>query len=86
MNNLRRKYRLSFFAGIVWFVLIDSAVLMEWSIPRLPWLVVFLMSLAAYSLYLSGPWVGIPKRLSALIAGVSLASFMTVLFLKGWIG
>ena len=82
MRSRRRKYRSSFYSSIVFFTVFDIGILVGWVTPRFLWLALLMMMVAAYSLYLSGPYVGLSKKGSALVAVGALLSLVAAMFLK----
>ena len=87
-NKQRSKYARSFFCGIIFFVIIDIGVYMDWIVPRsqlLVWLGLAFMILGAFSMFIAGNAIQLSKKLSAFTAGMALISFIVVLIIKGFI-
>lgn len=70
-------YRILFFSSLISLLLLDISLLIpEYIAIRDVWGMRLLMLMPIYGMFISGPWVGIPKKGSGLIAGALYLYFL----------
>jgi hypothetical protein len=87
-ESTKRRQKTYFFLGIILFVILDTGLLIGLIVPKVQLLTLFslfMTSLFAYGMYVSGPYVGISKKASGLIAILCLISVIIILAYKGFI-
>lgn len=86
VDHSRPNFQIRFFCSMAFLIVMNAGSLAGWEILKeVGWVPVPFMLLATFHAYKSGPWVGIPKKLSALMAVALLLSFVVALFFRGYI-
>ena len=70
-------YRILFFSSLISLLLLDISLLIpEYIVIRDVWCMRLLMLMPIYGMFISGPWVGIPRIVAGLIAGALYLFFL----------
>jgi tetratricopeptide (TPR) repeat protein len=69
-------YRLMFFGGLIALLLTDIGLWTRTIAFKDVWCIRLFMIMPAYSVFISGPWVGMPKAVSGLLAGALYLFFL----------
>jgi tetratricopeptide (TPR) repeat protein len=77
VTNRFVDYRILFLSSLVSLLLLDTSLLMpEYIAIKHVWCVSLLMIMPVYGMFVSGPWVGIPRTISGLVASVLYLLFL----------
>jgi hypothetical protein len=70
-------YRLLFFSSLILLLLLDIGLLMpeNFSIKNV-WCMRLVLIMPIYGMFISGPWVGIPRIVAGLVAGALYLFFL----------
>jgi tetratricopeptide (TPR) repeat protein len=82
-DRRRPNYQVTFFSGLAVLLGTEVGLWLGWLGVKDTLCMGLLMLLPTFAIYISGPWVGIPSRPSALLAAVLFLSFVATLLLKG---
>jgi tetratricopeptide (TPR) repeat protein len=68
-HNVMPNYRVLFFSSLIVLLLLDISLWMpEYIAIKNIWCMRLMMLMPIYGMYMSGPWVGIPRKISGAIA------------------
>ena len=77
MRNQARDYKMTFYSSLVCLLLADISFFFPENIAiRNVGCMSLLMLMPSWGVWVSGPWVGIPRQVSGLIAGVLYLYFL----------
>ena len=77
VTNRFMDYRILFLSSLVSLLLLNTHFLFpEYIVVKHVWCMSLLMIVPVYGMFVSGPWVGIPRILSGLVASVLYLLFL----------